>query len=116
LEIQALRLGPAALLGIPAEVFAQIGLDVEGGSPFPLTAVVELANGWEGYLPTREAFAEGGYETLLARSRRSRPPGQGVAANPGRARYEPAPYSTAAFPGSASVVANLSQRDTPDDD
>jgi hypothetical protein len=68
LEIQGLRLGPAALLGVPAEVFAQIGLDIEAGSPFPTTAVVELANGWEGYLPTARAFTEGGYETRLARS------------------------------------------------
>ncbi len=68
MEIQALRLGPTALVGIPAEVFAEIGLTIEANSPFPTTAVVELANGWEGYLPTRQAFAEGGYETRLARS------------------------------------------------
>lgn len=68
MEIQALRLGPAALVGIPAEVFAEIGLTIEAQSPFATTAVVELAGGWEGYLPTRQAFAEGGYETRLARS------------------------------------------------
>ena len=68
MEIQAVRLGPAALVGIPAEVFAEIGLAIEAASPFATTAVVELANGWEGYLPTRQAFAEGGYETRLARS------------------------------------------------
>jgi neutral ceramidase len=73
LEIQALRLGSAALLGIPAEVFTQIGLDIEARSPHPTTAVVELANGWEGYLPTEAAFAEGGYETLLARSSKLAP-------------------------------------------
>ena len=45
-----------------------LGLEIESRSPWQPTAVVELANGWEGYLPTARAFAEGGYETLLARS------------------------------------------------
>ncbi len=73
LEIQAVRLGSAALVGIPAEVFAETGLEIEARSPWQPTAVVELANGWEGYLPTARAFAEGGYETLLARSSRLTP-------------------------------------------
>lgn len=73
LEIQAIRLGSAALVGIPAEVFAEIGLEIESRSPWQPTAVVELANGWEGYLPTVRAFTEGGYETLLARSSKLAP-------------------------------------------
>jgi hypothetical protein len=68
LEIQALRLGPVALVGIPNEVFAELGQEIQSRSPFAHTLVVELANGCEGYLPTPRAFAEGGYETMLARS------------------------------------------------
>jgi len=67
-EIQALTLGDCALVGIPCEVFAQLGLEIKRRSPFPATAVVELANGWEGYLPTRQAYDEGGYEVRAARS------------------------------------------------
>lgn len=68
LEIQALRLGSVALVGIPNEVFTEIGQEIRSRSPFANTLIVELANGCEGYLPTARAFAEGGYETMLARS------------------------------------------------
>lgn len=68
MEIQALRLGSVALVGIPNEVFTEIGQEIRSRSPFTNTLIVELANGCEGYLPTARAFAEGGYETMLARS------------------------------------------------
>jgi len=68
LEIQALRLGANALVGLPNEVFTELGQLIQATSPFAETMVVELANGCEGYLPTARAFAEGGYETMLARS------------------------------------------------
>jgi hypothetical protein len=68
LEIQALRLGPVALVGVPNEVFTELGQAIQVRSPYAHTLVVELANGCEGYLPTPRAFAEGGYETMLARS------------------------------------------------
>ncbi len=54
-----------ALVALPAEVFIEWSLAIERASPFEHTAVVELANGWNGYLPTPEAFRRaGGYETL----------------------------------------------------
>ncbi|HID09687.1 MAG TPA: hypothetical protein EYP17_00095 [Candidatus Latescibacteria bacterium] len=65
MELQAVRLGEVVLVGIPAEVFAEIGIKMRDRSPFPYTSVVELANGAMGYLPTKQAFSEGGYETML---------------------------------------------------
>lgn len=54
-----------ALVAIPAELFVELGLAIEKRSPFEHTAVVELANGWNGYVPTPQAFRrQGGYETL----------------------------------------------------
>jgi neutral ceramidase len=78
MEIQALRIGPAALVTIPAEVFTEIAQDIRAQAPRPETLVVELANGCEGYMPTARAFTEGGYEV---RGNKMRPDtGQAVVA------------------------------------
>jgi hypothetical protein len=68
-EVQAFRLGrDVALVTMPGEVFAEFGLAVKRGSPFPTTLVVSLANDHAPcYVPTRQAFAEGGYEVLNSR-------------------------------------------------
>ena len=39
-----------------------MGLEIRRRSPFRRTRVVELANDGAGYLPSRRAFEEGGYE------------------------------------------------------
>jgi hypothetical protein len=66
--IQALRVGPLGIVGIPCEVFAAIGLDIKARSPQQPTFIIELANGYNGYLPTKAQHALGGYETWRARS------------------------------------------------
>ncbi|HEX2037564.1 MAG TPA: hypothetical protein VHS99_25590 [Chloroflexota bacterium] len=71
--VQALRLGELALVGVPGELFVELGLAIKQGSPFEQTIVLELANDSIGYIPTRRAFEEGAYEpeaSLLS-------PGQG---------------------------------------
>lgn len=60
--VQALRIGDLALVGIPAEYFTQLGLDIKNRSPFRHTYVAELANDWIGYLPNREGHKLGGYQ------------------------------------------------------
>ena len=65
-EVQVLRMGDIALAGIPGEVFVEIGLEIKKKSPFQHTYAVAHTNGCIGYMPTREAFQEGGYETHTA--------------------------------------------------
>ena len=68
LEVQAFRLGPdTAVVGLPGEVFVDIGLAIKRASPFATTMVIELCQDCPGYLPTKKAFAEGSYETVNSR-------------------------------------------------
>jgi hypothetical protein len=68
--VQAMRIGDLGIAGLPGEIFVEFGLEIKAGSPFRQTMVVELANGYVGYVPTIAAFEEGGYETRTARSSR----------------------------------------------
>lgn len=67
-EIMAIRIGRSAIIGIPAELFCDLGLKIKEKSNYKPTFVVELANGCIGYVPTAESFIGGGYETELVRS------------------------------------------------
>jgi len=62
LEIQALRIGSAAIVAIPGEPFAEMALAIRERSRFRHTVVAGYANGCIGYLPTPESFAQEGYE------------------------------------------------------
>jgi hypothetical protein len=60
--IQAIRLGSALILTFPGEVFLEHAQDALRGLPVESAMVFGLANDYVGYIPTREAFSEGGYE------------------------------------------------------
>ena len=64
-EVMAIRVGNLAIVGLPGEVFCELGLDLKKSSPAEHTIVIELANDSVGYLPTVESFAQGGYETSM---------------------------------------------------
>ena len=66
--LQAMRIGDVGIVAIPCEVFTEIGLDINKASPLKYTFTIELANGYNGYLPTPAQHALGGYETWRARS------------------------------------------------
>ncbi len=67
-EVQALRIGAAAIVSNPAEFFCALGLSIKKDSQWKPTLIAELANGYCGYVPTAAAFHEGGYEIRTARS------------------------------------------------
>jgi hypothetical protein len=66
--LQAIRIGDLAIVAIPCEVFAEIGLEIKAKSPMKQTFTIELANAYHGYLPTPAQHKLGGYETWRARS------------------------------------------------
>ena len=66
--VQAFRIGDLAIVALPTETFVEIGLELKKRSPFKTTFIIELANGYNGYLPTPEQHELGGYETWRAKS------------------------------------------------
>ncbi len=65
MEVQVFRLGDElALVGLPGEIFVELGLAIKAASPFATTLVIELCNDAPGYVPTKKAFTEGSYETV----------------------------------------------------
>ena len=67
-KVQAHRIGGLHVAAIPCEVFVEIGLDLKATKPLEELFTISLANGYNGYLPTPEHHAIGGYETWRARS------------------------------------------------
>ena len=61
-EITALRLAEVVFLFVPGELFVEIGLAIIEQSPHHSTFIVGYAEDAIGYIPTDQAFEEGGYE------------------------------------------------------
>lgn len=66
--LQAFRIGDLGIVSSPCETFVETGLALKQESPLKQTFCIELANGYNGYLPTPEHHDLGGYETWRARS------------------------------------------------
>jgi hypothetical protein len=64
-EVQVFRIGQAAFASQPSETFVEHGLRIKEATWPARTVVVGYANGMLGYIPTREAFRRGGYETTF---------------------------------------------------
>lgn len=68
--IQAVKIDDNCIVTFPGEVFLEYGLNVIHGSHFSKTMIFGLANDYVGYIPTKQAFNEGGYEVQTAFSSR----------------------------------------------
>lgn len=67
-EVQVIAIGDRlAWVGLPGEIFTELGMAIKAASPFQYTIVAELANGSLGYVPNRKAYGEGAYEAVSAR-------------------------------------------------
>jgi hypothetical protein len=67
-KLQAIRIGELGIASSPCETFVETGLEIKKKSPLKPTFTIELANGYNGYLPTPDQHRRGGYETWRARS------------------------------------------------
>lgn len=61
--LQAIKMGGVAFAAIPGEPFVEIGLALKAVKGYDLVFPVALANGYFGYIPLKENFGRGGYET-----------------------------------------------------
>ena len=62
-RLQVMRLGDLALAATPCEIYGATRLAVKEKSPFKHTAIVDLANGWTGYLIPPDQMPLGGFST-----------------------------------------------------
>ena len=63
-RMSVVRLGDFAIVTVGGELFTDIGLAIKGNDLFEHIILAELVNGGAGYLGTKKAYTEGGYETL----------------------------------------------------
>jgi hypothetical protein len=64
-EIQVLRIGDIALVGIPGEPFCEMGLDLKKNAAAPRTLCLGYTNDYLGYIAPPSAWEIGGYEVSL---------------------------------------------------
>jgi len=62
-EIQVLRVGHLGFIGLPGEIFVEIGTAIKEQSGIENLFPVSLANGSSGYIPIAAAYDQGGYES-----------------------------------------------------
>ncbi|MBR5518005.1 MAG: neutral/alkaline non-lysosomal ceramidase N-terminal domain-containing protein [Clostridia bacterium] len=60
--LSAVKIGNLAFAGIGGEPFVEIGRRISAASPFDTTILCCLTNSAGGYIPTSNAYSEGGYE------------------------------------------------------
>ena len=61
-QISAVKIGPVAIIGAPGESFVEIGKALKKSEGWDTVLPVSNTNGYYSYLPTKDAFDEGGFE------------------------------------------------------
>lgn len=68
-EIIALKIGPVGIVGLPAECFVELSMDIQTHSVTDSTWVIGLTGGSMGYVPHPRGYQEGGYEATYSSAR-----------------------------------------------
>lgn len=77
-EVMVISVGDeVAFVGLPGEMFVELGLAIKQNSPYQFTFINTLANGAIGYVANRKAYREGSYGAAPASTRSN--PGSGEA-------------------------------------
>jgi hypothetical protein len=66
IEVTALHVGPAVVLSLPGEPFIEYQLKAQSLRPDAFVCVAGYGDGGPGYLPTKDAYWQGGYEPTVA--------------------------------------------------
>ena len=61
-DMIAARVGNVIFVGEPGELFVEVGMALKRRSPSPFTYILYNTNDYCDYIPTREAYGQGGYE------------------------------------------------------
>ena len=62
MTLSAMAIGPVAIIGMPGEPFAGVGVALKATEGYKMVVPCCLANGAEGYFPMQDSYDEGGYE------------------------------------------------------
>ncbi len=62
-EVMAVRIGDVGIVGLPGEIFCELGMEIKKRSSAKHTIVIELANDAIGYMPVKKAFNHDRYES-----------------------------------------------------
>lgn len=62
MKLHGVRIGEVAFVGIPGEPFSDVGTQLKLASEPGLVVPTCITCGYQGYFPTYDAYAEGGYE------------------------------------------------------
>ncbi len=65
--LQVMGINDSAFVNVPAELFVEYGLEIKRKSPFKRTFIISNANDYLSYIPTVDAFKEGGKGPDIAR-------------------------------------------------
>ncbi len=79
-EVMVIRIGDAAFVGLPGEMFTEFGMEIKAKSPCKNTLVMGLTNDEKGYFPTKISYTQGpkGFTPMIT----------GYETTPGTSRYE----------------------------
>ena len=65
-EVHIVRLGNVAIATNPYELFLDFGNQIKARSDAEQTFLIQLSNGYEGYLPTEKAENNGHYSAFIS--------------------------------------------------